>query len=109
MYNGGMKAKHLSAALLLPCAAVAAEIREYSRDAAFIEDYRRGAIAMCRKMTDRVNEAIEWDDKWRENEFWKILGEEYVELAFRYARGERSCARDDRPGSCRRAHRRATR
>ena len=40
-----MKTKHLSAALLLPSAAVAAEIREYSRDAAFIEDYRRGALA----------------------------------------------------------------
>lgn len=57
-YNGGMKTKHLSAVLLLPCAAVAAEIREYSRDAAFIEDYRRGAIAMCRKMTDRVNASL---------------------------------------------------
>ncbi len=48
----------LAAALLLPCAAVAAEIREYSRDAAFIEDYRRGAIAMCRKMTERVNASL---------------------------------------------------
>ena len=45
LYNGGMKTKSILAASLLPCAAISAEIREYSRDAAFIEDYRRGALA----------------------------------------------------------------
>ena len=45
LYNGGMKTKSILAALLLPCAAISAEIREYSRDAAFIEDYRSGALA----------------------------------------------------------------
>lgn len=34
---------------------------------------------------DVVNEAIEDDGSWRNNKFYQILGEEYVELAFSYA------------------------
>jgi len=34
---------------------------------------------------DVVNEAIEDDGSWRNNKFYQILGEEYVELAFRFA------------------------
>lgn len=34
---------------------------------------------------DVVNEAIENDGSWRETPFYQILGEEYIELAFRYA------------------------
>lgn len=34
---------------------------------------------------DVVNEAIEDDGSWRKNKFYQILGEEYVELAFKYA------------------------
>lgn len=34
---------------------------------------------------DVVNEAIEGDGSWRKTPFFDILGEEYIELAFRYA------------------------
>lgn len=34
---------------------------------------------------DVVNEAIEGDGSWRESDFYRILGEEYIPLAFRYA------------------------
>lgn len=34
---------------------------------------------------DVVNEAIESDGSWRKSKFYEILGEEYIELAFRYA------------------------
>lgn len=34
---------------------------------------------------DVVNEAIEDDDSWRQSPFYKILGKEYILLAFRYA------------------------
>jgi len=34
---------------------------------------------------DVVNEAFEDDGSWRENKFYQIVGEEYVELAFRFA------------------------
>ena len=34
---------------------------------------------------DVVNEAIEDDGSWRNNKFYQILGEEYVELAFKFA------------------------
>lgn len=34
---------------------------------------------------DVVNEAIESDGSWRKTPFFEILGEEYIELAFRYA------------------------
>lgn len=34
---------------------------------------------------DVVNEAIESDGSWRKSLFYEILGEEYIELAFRYA------------------------
>ena len=33
---------------------------------------------------DVVNEAIEDDGSWRNNKFYQILGEEYVELAFKF-------------------------
>lgn len=35
---------------------------------------------------DVVNEAFEDDGSWRENQFYRIIGPEYVELAFRFAR-----------------------
>lgn len=35
---------------------------------------------------DVVNEAIEDDGSYRENKFYQIIGEEYIELAFRMAR-----------------------
>lgn len=34
---------------------------------------------------DVVNEAIEGDGSWRKSLFYEILGEEFIELAFRYA------------------------
>lgn len=34
---------------------------------------------------DVVNEAIEDNGSWRQNRFYQIIGEEYVELAFRFA------------------------
>jgi endo-1,4-beta-xylanase len=34
---------------------------------------------------DVVNEAFEDDGSWRNNKFYQIVGEEYVELAFRFA------------------------
>ncbi len=34
---------------------------------------------------DVVNEAIEDDGSWRNNKFFQIMGEEYVELAFKFA------------------------
>jgi endo-1,4-beta-xylanase len=34
---------------------------------------------------DVVNEAFEDDGSWRKNKFYQIVGEEYVELAFRFA------------------------
>jgi len=34
---------------------------------------------------DVVNEAFEDDGSWRNNRFYQIIGEEYVELAFRFA------------------------
>lgn len=42
----------------------------------------RGAV----KGWDVVNEAIEWDGSWRKSKFYEILGEEFLYLAFRYAR-----------------------
>lgn len=35
---------------------------------------------------DVVNEAIEDDGSWRNNKFYQIMGEDYVELAFKFAR-----------------------
>lgn len=34
---------------------------------------------------DVVNEAIEWDGKMRESKFYKIIGEEFISLAFKFA------------------------
>lgn len=34
---------------------------------------------------DVVNEAIEGDGSWRQSDFYKILGEEFIPLAFQYA------------------------
>jgi endo-1,4-beta-xylanase len=34
---------------------------------------------------DVVNEAIEDDGSWRQSKFFKIIGEEYIELAFQFA------------------------
>ena len=34
---------------------------------------------------DVVNEAIEWDGKMRESKFYKIIGEDFISLAFKFA------------------------
>ena len=36
---------------------------------------------------DVVNEAIEGDGSWRQSDFYRILGEEFIPLAFQYAHG----------------------